>query len=123
MDIDTRTRASGYASDKDHQSHVEAGGEKRTGQLAENGEKIATELEKEGFEAERQDVHDPSQYPGPAQLAAILLAAALSFFLVALDITIVSTAIPAITAEFHSLNDVAWYNGLSSVKPSSKMLI
>lgn len=48
-------------------------------------------------------------YPSTPQLLLILTAASLSVFLVALDTTIVSTAIPHITDEFHSLDDVAWY--------------
>lgn len=48
-------------------------------------------------------------YPGPAKLFPILLAVVLSIFLVALDMTIVATAIPRITDEFQSLNDVGWY--------------
>ncbi|KAL2137144.1 hypothetical protein VTI74DRAFT_8776 [Chaetomium olivicolor] len=39
----------------------------------------------------------------------ILVSVFLSMFLVALDRTIVSTAIPAITDEFSSLGDVGWY--------------
>lgn len=48
-------------------------------------------------------------YPGPAKLIPILLAVVLSIFLVALDMTIVATAIPRITDEFQSLDDVGWY--------------
>jgi MFS family permease len=33
----------------------------------------------------------------------------LGTFLVALDTTIIGTAIPAITNDFHSVNDIAWY--------------
>lgn len=38
-------------------------------------------------------------------MTAILL----SVFLVSLDRTILATAIPSITDEFHSLNDIGWY--------------
>lgn len=47
-------------------------------------------------------------YPHGARLAAVVAALGFSIFLVALDMTIVSTAIPAITDEFHSLSDVGW---------------
>lgn len=47
-------------------------------------------------------------YPTTARLILILTAAALSIFLVALDTSIISTAIPQITDDFHSLDDVAW---------------
>lgn len=39
----------------------------------------------------------------------IALALVCSIFLVALDMTIVATAIPAITDEFHSLDEIGWY--------------
>ena len=39
----------------------------------------------------------------------ILTSCALSVFLVALDNTIISTAIPRITDEFQSLDDIGWY--------------
>lgn len=48
-------------------------------------------------------------YPSAAKLVPILLAIVLSIFLVALDMTIVATAIPRITDEFHSLDQVGWY--------------
>ena len=47
--------------------------------------------------------------PHSFKLVAIMLALCLSIFLVSLDMTIVSTAIPEITNEFHSLPDVGWY--------------
>jgi predicted MFS family arabinose efflux permease len=51
----------------------------------------------------------PIEYPNAFKLTLLLLAAALSVFIVSLDTTIVSTAIPRITDEFHSLQDEAWY--------------
>ncbi|KAJ6554846.1 putative efflux pump antibiotic resistance protein [Mycena capillaripes] len=47
--------------------------------------------------------------PHGAKLALLILALGLSVFLVALDNTIITTAIPKITDEFSSLNDVGWY--------------
>ncbi|EKG16280.1 Major facilitator superfamily domain general substrate transporter [Macrophomina phaseolina MS6] len=41
--------------------------------------------------------------------AVIIFALILAMFLVALDMTIIATAIPRITDEFHSLDEVAWY--------------
>ena len=52
---------------------------------------------------------ESSMYPGMAKLIPILIAVMLSIFLVALDMTIVATAIPKITDEFQSLDDVGWY--------------
>ncbi|CAI7602529.1 unnamed protein product [Penicillium glandicola] len=48
-------------------------------------------------------------YPNGLRMMFILLCLMLSMFLTALDTTIISTAIPKITADFHSLDDVGWY--------------
>lgn len=52
---------------------------------------------------------DEMVYPGGVKLALISLALCLSVFLVALDNTIIATAIPKITDHFNSLGDVGWY--------------
>jgi MFS transporter, DHA2 family, glioxin efflux transporter len=54
------------------------------------------------------------EYPGPLRLSLTVLALAFSIFLVALDLTIVATAIPRITDDFHSLNQVGWYGSAFS---------
>lgn len=51
----------------------------------------------------------PTSYLTGVHVIGLLLALMLSMFLVALDSTIISTAIPQITADFHSLADVGWY--------------
>jgi predicted MFS family arabinose efflux permease len=50
-----------------------------------------------------------SDYPSAFPLAMIVVALVASIFLVALDMTIVATAIPRITDQFHSLDQVGWY--------------
>jgi MFS transporter, DHA2 family, glioxin efflux transporter len=50
-----------------------------------------------------------ADYPKAFPLAMIVVALACSIFLVALDMTIVATAIPRITDQFHSLDQVGWY--------------
>ena len=52
---------------------------------------------------------ESQHYPSPRKLALILIALYLGIFLVALDRLIIATAIPRITDEFDSLNDVGWY--------------
>ena len=52
----------------------------------------------------------PDEYPSGLRLVFIVLALVLSIFLVSLDLTIVATAIPKITGEFHGLDDVSWYS-------------
>ncbi|KAI1764472.1 major facilitator superfamily domain-containing protein [Hypoxylon sp. FL1150] len=49
------------------------------------------------------------EYPSSQKRIVIMLALYLAIFLVNLDQNIVSTAIPRITDEFHSLDDVSWY--------------
>ncbi|KAL8790902.1 MAG: hypothetical protein Q9213_000327 [Squamulea squamosa] len=48
-------------------------------------------------------------YPKGFRLVGIVIALIISVFLVALDMTIVATAIPRITDQFHSLDQVGWY--------------
>ena len=52
---------------------------------------------------------DPAIYPGPLQLSLLMLGISLAAFVVALDRTIVATAIPQITDDFHSPGDVGWF--------------
>jgi MFS transporter, DHA2 family, glioxin efflux transporter len=52
---------------------------------------------------------EEGEYPTAFRLAMIIVALALSIFLVAIDMTIVATAIPRITDQFHSLDQVGWY--------------
>jgi MFS transporter, DHA2 family, glioxin efflux transporter len=50
-----------------------------------------------------------ADYPKAFTLVFIILALICSVFLVSLDMTIVATAIPRITDDFHSLDQVGWY--------------
>lgn len=67
----------------------------------------------EGEGEEKEEVAAPGpeehEYPTAAKLILIVISLILSMFLVALDMTIVATAIPEITDEFKSLDQVAWY--------------
>ncbi|KAJ5512623.1 Major facilitator superfamily domain general substrate transporter [Penicillium fimorum] len=49
------------------------------------------------------------EYPHGTHLAVVMFSLMLGMFLVALDNTILGTAIPKITDEFHDLNQVSWY--------------
>ncbi|VUC32109.1 unnamed protein product [Clonostachys rosea] len=80
-----------------------------------------SDLEKKDVEAEGLDItkgteatatsspKDDDGYPEGAALVFILLALALSMFLMSLDMTIIATAIPKITDDFHGLSEAAWY--------------
>lgn len=60
---------------------------------------------------DRQPTSDSDEpvYPKPFALALLTLGIGLAAILVALDRTIVATAIPRITDDFHSPADVGWY--------------
>lgn len=53
--------------------------------------------------------NDEPTYPGPVALSLLTLGICLAAFVVALDRTIVATAIPRITDDFNSPGDVGWY--------------
>lgn len=57
----------------------------------------------------KETTTEEEQYPGAFSLTFIVIALILAMFLVALDMTIVATAIPEITDQFHSLDQVGWY--------------
>jgi MFS family permease len=53
---------------------------------------------------------DESTYPTGVALLLIFIYLCTTTFVVALDATIIATAIPTITSRFKSLKDVSWYN-------------
>jgi hypothetical protein len=55
------------------------------------------------------DAEEDMQYPHGLKLVVILAALCLAVFLVALDQTIIATAIPKITDHFNSIKDIGWY--------------
>jgi hypothetical protein len=74
-------------------------------------------------EGEGPGEDDESKYPRALPLAILTLGLCLSTFVVALDNTIIATAIPRITTDFDSLNDVGWYGSsylltTTSLQPS-----
>ena len=50
-----------------------------------------------------------ANYPKGLKLVTLIIALCCAVFLVALDQTIIATAIPKITDHFHSINDIGWY--------------
>lgn len=65
------------------------------------------------------DDDDEIVYPSGIKFAVITLALCLAVFLVALDNTIIATAIPKITDRFNALGDIGWYG--SAYVPSQPM--
>ncbi|KAF6800944.1 major facilitator superfamily transporter [Colletotrichum sojae] len=54
---------------------------------------------------------DEPDYPTGWKRAMIVVPVTLCYFLIFLDLAVVSTATPAITSSFNSLTDVGWYGG------------
>ncbi|KAL8763455.1 MAG: hypothetical protein Q9184_000763 [Pyrenodesmia sp. 2 TL-2023] len=52
---------------------------------------------------------DSTHYPGGWRLAVIMVSLCLGTLLVAIDNTIIGIAIPQISTEFDSLDDIGWY--------------
>ncbi|KAJ3496470.1 hypothetical protein NLG97_g2641 [Lecanicillium saksenae] len=58
---------------------------------------------------DQTDETSEDEYPSGTKLIFIVVALVLAIFLLALDMTIVATAIPKITEEFKGLDKVGWY--------------
>ncbi|KAI0157178.1 major facilitator superfamily transporter [Hypoxylon sp. FL1284] len=56
------------------------------------------------------DDEGEEQYPTGFKLFIVVVALVMTMFICALDLTIVATAIPSITDEFHGISDVSWYS-------------
>ncbi|KAI9880358.1 MAG: hypothetical protein M1830_003969 [Pleopsidium flavum] len=70
-----------------------------------------------------EEIEDESKYPNGVPLAILTFGLCMAIFVVALDNTIIATAIPKITTVFNSLNDVGWYGSAyllttTSLQPS-----
>ncbi|KAI1414207.1 putative MFS aflatoxin efflux pump [Hypoxylon sp. FL1857] len=73
------------------------------------GDKTEVPQDANNRPSENSSDEEQDDYPTGVKLALVILSVFVSMFLVSLDRLIVSTAIPAITDEFHSLPDVGWY--------------
>lgn len=76
--------------------------------MVEKNDNEETDVEAER-EIPEEDQLEADEYPKGLQFLFILLALILSIFMVALDLTIVATAIPKITDRFHSVSQIGWY--------------
>ncbi|KAK4989977.1 hypothetical protein LTR50_002888 [Elasticomyces elasticus] len=86
---------------------LEKADSKSSGLPPPNG--LAIKNEKREKETE-DDGEDGSAYPSGIRLVLIMASLCLTLFLFALDGTILATALPQITDQFNSLNDIAWYS-------------
>ncbi|CAK5272432.1 unnamed protein product [Mycena citricolor] len=66
---------------------------------------------------------DEMDYPSGLRLWLLTIALFLSVFLVALDNTVIATAIPKITDQFNSLNDVGWYGSAYMLTTAATQLL
>ncbi|CZT01043.1 related to transporter (major facilitator superfamily) [Rhynchosporium agropyri] len=69
------------------------------------------------------DEEEEEVYPPWKRVAVIMIAVYCTMFIVALDRTILGTAIPQITDEFNSINDVGWYASSYLITSSAFQLI
>ena len=81
-------------------------------------------LERDSEEQQQQQEQQPQQppphkYASGLELFLVLAPMTLAYFLVMLDGSIVSTAIPQITSEFKSLLDVGWYGSAYQLASSA----
>ncbi|KAJ5406879.1 Major facilitator superfamily domain general substrate transporter [Penicillium sp. CMV-2018d] len=79
--------------------------------MSETNSNLVTDNKEERTDtpSESQDELAPVKYPSGPILVIIVIALMLSMFLVALDMSIISTAIPKITTQFKSMEDIGWY--------------
>lgn len=66
-------------------------------------------LSQDDVSIEKKPEQTQSEYPTKGRRAVILLCLILGTFLVAIDTTIISVAIPSISTDFKALDDVGWY--------------
>ncbi|KAJ5733848.1 hypothetical protein N7493_002634 [Penicillium malachiteum] len=74
-----------------------------------DADKEASKQEGDDHDRDAENTDKDIEYPSPLRLILITIALCLCVFCVALDNTIIATAIPKITDQFNSLNDVGWY--------------
>ena len=101
--------SSGSKSLEGKRSFASLSAEDPTGFTTGIGTSVVAEEEKTLEEEGAIDLDDESRYPSGVQLTLITTGLALATFVVALDNTIIATAIPQITSVFNSLGDVGWY--------------
>ncbi|KAN0067849.1 Major facilitator superfamily domain containing protein [Elaphomyces granulatus] len=77
----------------------------------------------QGTPAGADIITEEDQYPSSWKLGLVTIALSLSLFCIALDNTIIATAIPRITDQFKALPDVGWYGSAYLLAICSTQLI
>ncbi|KAJ5117029.1 hypothetical protein N7456_001377 [Penicillium angulare] len=97
---DANKESSALDTTKEALPNEESNKEPDTSPKDENGEDSSSTAD---------DPEKDVEYPSALRLVLITIALCLCVFCVALDNTIIATAIPKITDQFNSLDDVGWY--------------
>jgi MFS family permease len=95
----------------------------KTPSLKESKEKDTTTTDINGAPTDDEEPEDESKYLSGLKLWTLSFGLCLTTFVIALDNTIIATAIPKITSVFNSLEDVGWYGSsylltTTSLQPS-----
>lgn len=70
---------------------------------------VTTDAQRAVSDADKEEPAKEVQYVTGLKLWLLMMPLCFTFFLVLLDVSIIATAIPQITNDFHSLADVGWY--------------
>ncbi|KAH8432991.1 MDR family MFS transporter [Aspergillus melleus] len=70
-----------------------------------------------------ETTQNENNHASGSRLALIMTAILLAMFLVALDRTIIATAVPRIANQFHALNDIGWYAGAYLITSAATQLL
>ena len=122
----TESSNSGAGREKHDEGGVREAVERETLAVEATGEKIDHEKHEErmSLQRTRSSVHNPSdedmEYPKGVKLLTITIALCLAVLCVALDNTIIATAIPKITDDFKALNDMYALPFIPASSPAKK---
>jgi hypothetical protein len=98
IEMTTRPYTEPTGRDEKHNSVIQQNEEDQRLNVIDDADQLQTKDEQGGPE-----------YPGTVKVILIVASLLITVFLVALDQTIIGTAIPKITDQFHSVGDVGWY--------------
>lgn len=95
----------------------------QTGAMKDSKEENVTTKDISGAPTDSEEAEDHSKYLSGLKLWTLSFGLCLTTFVIALDNTIIATAIPKITSVFNSLEDVGWYGSsylltTTSLQPS-----
>ena len=76
----------------------------------QDGESVVKNENASGQNPANDGEQHPYDYPTGLKLASILAGATMAYYLLFLDLAIISTATPAITTQFDALIDIGWYS-------------